>query len=508
MMARSLDPLAVQAGMSLEWRLTSPDAFALTTASPLQRAICRIIDGRPLKELEDVPAVRRALGLDSLGRWGIRRPPLEVALLAGIRSAKSLIAAAAAHGMSQRCDVSRLGPGEIPRIGIVSYRKDQADVILDHLIGRLEASAVLRGTLLDRPTSDGVLVRHPSGRPIEIRVVAGARAGTTLVARWLAGCIFDEFPRLTGPEDGVVNWRDQRDAAILRLLPGAQMLHIGSPWGAVGPAYDMVTKHWGRPTPELVVLKAPAFDMWPEYWTPARLEEAKKDPDAYQTDVLAEFRSPDEALFGVEDVRGAVRPEAGPELGLSYVASMDPATRGNGWCLGVFTRQGKRKRMVCAREWRGSKTDPLSPREVLRDIAAVLRPYGVTRIATDRYYIDALADIAREFGLHLDQHDLSDAERTERYLGIRAKCAAGEVEFPEAVRPDLLRLRKRVTAGGLSVVLPHSADGRHCDFAPVVMLGLGRWIRDETPPSTETPEAKEAKRLLKVSLRRYGRPKD
>ncbi len=98
-------------------------------------------------------------------------------------------------------------------------------------------------------------------------------------------------------------------------------------------------------------------------------------------------------------------------------------------------------------------------------------------------------------------------KQTERYLAIKAKCACGEVELVDAVRADMLRLRKRFTPAGISVQLPHSADGRHCDFAPVVMLGLGRWLKDEIIPSTQTPEAKEAARLLKDSLRRYGRPK-
>ena len=45
----------------LERLLMSPAAFGLTTASPLQRAVCRIIDGLPLGDLASCAEVRAAV---------------------------------------------------------------------------------------------------------------------------------------------------------------------------------------------------------------------------------------------------------------------------------------------------------------------------------------------------------------------------------------------------------------------------------------------------------------
>ncbi len=47
---------------SLEDLLTDESAFGLTTASPLQRAICRIAEGSPLGILAHDDAVWRAMG--------------------------------------------------------------------------------------------------------------------------------------------------------------------------------------------------------------------------------------------------------------------------------------------------------------------------------------------------------------------------------------------------------------------------------------------------------------
>ena len=493
---------AVLAHQPLEWYLTSQDAFGLTTASPLQKAICRVADGEPLGELAEDPTVRAALG----GKLPPECKPREVTLLAGIRAAKSLLAASQAVKASQVCNVSKLGPGEVPRVSVVSLTKDLADVVFSHVVGRMQQSPVLRPLMVGEPSTDTVHVRHPTGRVVQIKVVAGSRAGSSLVARWSAGCIFDEFPRMVGDSDGVVNWDDSRDAVLLRLLPGAQLWHIGSPWAPFGPAYELFSKYFGAPSSSMVVFKAPAHHMNPVHWTPERVEAAKAEPDVYRTDVMAEFATPEEALYSAEMLERAVRVECEPEVGHVYTAAMDPATRGNSWTFGIFTRTGRRKRMVQALQETGSRDNPLSPREVFRStIAPLCRRFGVTRIETDQYYVDALQDIAREFGLYLDQHTLTDREKTERYLALKTKLDEGELEFPPNVKADLQRLRKRVTQAGVQIVLPLTADGRHCDFAPTMMLGFGRYLRDAEPADDKKPMDPEAVRMLKAAEERFGR---
>jgi hypothetical protein len=172
----------------LERLLISPAAFGLTTASPLQRAVCRIIDGLPLEALSSCAEVRAAVGDIAMLP---NAPPAEVLLLSGIRAAKSLIAAATAVRASQTCDLSGLGAGETPRVSVVSLTTDLAKVVFDHIVGNVLARPALKALLIGEPTSDIIVLRHPSGRPVEIKVVAGARAGASLVARWSAGCIFD-----------------------------------------------------------------------------------------------------------------------------------------------------------------------------------------------------------------------------------------------------------------------------------------------------------------------------
>ncbi|HYE92356.1 MAG TPA: hypothetical protein VEA38_15105, partial [Terriglobales bacterium] len=469
--------LDAAARASLEWRLTNELAFGLTTASPLQRAICRIADGKPLGKLALDPAVQRAVGNVLALPHGKR--PRELAILSGIRVAKSLIAACLAVHWALTCDLSKLGPGEIPRISIVSLIKDLADVVYNHIAGRMKQSPLLAPFLAAEPSGESILVRHPSGRLVEIKVVAGSRAGATLVARWSAGCIFDEFPRMVGGDDAVVNWKDMHDAILLRLLPGAQIVDIGSPWAPYGPAYDMVHEHHGKPTEALVVIRAPAPDMNPVFWTPERVEAAKTDPDAYRTDVLAEFASPEASLFNAATVDACFRKEPAvlaPVPGHTYFAAMDPATRGNGWTLVVGTREGGRTRIVLAKEWRGNKAAPLDPAEVLAEIAGTLAAYGVDSVDSDQWMGDALVSLGDQVGLSIVICRYTERQRAEMYLAARTRLESGEIELAPVprLRSDLLQVRKRVTPAGVSVVLPQTSDGRHCDYAPALMLVLAR----------------------------------
>ena len=497
------------AGSSLEWKLTDPLAFRLTTASPLQRAICRVADGVPLGHLAAHSTVIKAIG-DVHGLP--HEKPREMFLLSGIRTAKSLIAACGAFHMAMTCDVSSLRPGETPRVSVVSLKKDLADVIMNHLVGSLKASTLLSRFMLGDPSGDGLLLRHPSGIPVEVCVVAGSRAGSSLVARWSAGCIFDEFPRMVGGDDGVVNWDDMRQAVLLRLLGGCQLWHIGSPWAPYGPAYENVTEYHGKPSGARVVIRAPAPDMNPVTWTPERIAAAKSaDPDAYRTDVLAEFASPEEALFSSESVDRCTRKtplRIVHKEGNTYFAAMDPATRGNGWTLCIATRENGKTVIVRADEWQGSRDEPLDPGEVLAEIAGILAAYKITRVDTDQAMGDALRKLGEQAGISLVQWTLNANERAKRYLAIRTRLDSGEIELPpvQKLRTDLLHLRKRVTPGGMAVDLPSTSDGRHCDFAPALMLCLSRLLPEAVHFDTdvrkrgEDPETKKIReQMLKLA---------
>ena len=465
------------------------------TLSPLQRAVCRIAEGVPLAELADNPHVMLALN----GAVPPAVRPLRLQVLAGIRTGKSLLAAALAYVASQRVDVSRLGPGEVPRISVVSLKMDLAKVIYDHLVGNVRATPWQAGNLIGEPTASTVLLMHPTGRPIEVMVVAGSRAGSSLVSRWSAGCIFDESPRMVGADAGaVVNLDDMIDAVLGRLLPGAQIVDMGSPWAPFGPAFDFQAEFWGEPSARAVVVRARGDHLGPHYWTPAKCTEVRTNSErVYRTDVLAEFADVEAAMFMSERLDDVTRKRLviPYEDRRHYIWVMDPATRANAWTL-VGACEDEREdgttylRVVMAKQWQGSVDEPLDPDAVLVDIAATLKPYACASVISDQYAADALRALGRRHGLTIEEQVVTSRSKVESFSCLATLVDVGGIELPpdKLVMGDLKRVRRVVTQGGIRIELPQTSDGRHCDYAAALAMLSVQPMRHVSPEPERGPE--------------------
>ena len=110
--------------LTLEALLTSPTGFDLTTASPLQRALARVADGRAIGNLLDDAEIERHFGC-SRSSIGLVAPVL-VCVIAGVRGGKSLMAACAAVKGSLTADLSALKQHEIARFAIIAPTVDVA----------------------------------------------------------------------------------------------------------------------------------------------------------------------------------------------------------------------------------------------------------------------------------------------------------------------------------------------------------------------------------------------
>jgi hypothetical protein len=249
----------------------------------------------------------------------------------------------------------------------------------------------------------------------------------------------------------------------------------------------------------MVVARAKAYWLNPVWWTPERLEKYKRAPGNAEkavTNIECEFAGQEDDLFTAQELAQATRElplVLPPTYGCTYVAAIDPGTRRNAWTLVLFTREGSKIRQVLARQWVGTAAEPLKPRQVLGELEEVLSPYGVRDVLTDQYHFDTLRDLGEEFHLNFVQVNMTEKERTERYQGFYLRVAEGLVELaPDAwLRADLQRLRKRVTSGGVVIVLPHTSDGRHCDFAPPCVLATRVYI-DDVKPARPAPGTLEA----------------
>lgn len=203
-----------------------------------------------------------------------------------------------------------------------------------------------------------------------------------------------------------------------------------------------------------------------------------------------------ESLLSPALLDRATRPFPGdvaPEPGVTYVAAQDPGFTRNAWTLVVAAKRftcnalGERLRrsVVLCREWRGTAEQPLDPERVLREIAALLRPYKVRVVETDQYEQFGLRAIGARVGLEVVVRERSSVERLERWEQLSVWLADGEVELPPdpVLRADLLAVRRRLTPNGFSVWWPETPDGRHADYAPATVIALSRATVDPELPA-------------------------
>lgn len=464
---------------TLEDLLTSDWGFRLDTAQPCQRALCRVLEGRDLGDLELDPDVIEMFGGVCPELYG--KAPHMMVLLCAIRTGKSLLSMAHAVYISQKIDLTGLRPGDGVRISILSTGVDTAKATFRHLVGAIESSPWMASLKL-RETADTIELLHPSGREVEIKVVALSRAGSTLVGRFSAGVVIDEAPRLSSDPDNVETIDEALRAIHGRMLPGATVLLPGSPHVPTGAVYELFEKYFGAPTRECVVAKARGAQLNPFWWTEERQEHVKSiDVETYRTDCLAEFRRAPDALFSLQDLEAAVRERVLPVEpdDERYSAALSAGTESNAWYLVIEEHVGQgqdglpRFAVALAQEWRASFDEPLRPKKMAATIAAALRPYGIDHVMCSESTPQELIDEAIEAGITLTPESLSGLELLQRTEEVRTLIESGRYQLPpnKELRRDLLTVKRHQTnTGAIALHLPESSDGRRCPFVPLLAM--------------------------------------
>jgi hypothetical protein len=478
----------MSAALSLEHLLTAPTGFDLP-ASPLQLAIARAADAEPIGDDLTDDEVDRHFGC-ARSRLGLALPVL-VVVVAGVRGGKSMLAACAAVKGCLSADLSKLKVHEIPRFAIVAPTVDNAQATFRLLVGSVTTSPKLKRLVVGEPTADTLTIRRPDGRVVEIVVVAASRGAVTLRSRWLVGFVLDEVALFgSEPTGAAVNSEELLRAAETRLVPGAQGWLISSPFGPQGLLFELYKAHFGEPGRVLVV-HAPTRAMNPSF--PAEQVEAirARQPDVAAREYDAAWIDAESAFFNGQQIDRAMRdaPEVIPfEDGHEYVCAIDPGFRSNSFTAVVATLRatpsGHRPTVVLAKQWTGSKSSPLSPSAVLRELAADLRPYRVDLVYSDMFAGDALRDLADGAGLTLVVETTTQASKLAMYGNLETLLSTSNLDLPPIplLKQDLLGVRRRVGRNGVTVDLARTADGRHSDLAPSTATAIAKAVMAPNVP--------------------------
>lgn len=481
--------------MDLETLYTSHDGFAIETATWLQRAKCRIIDGAPLNDLLaratefDIRSLRAAIGCDPTN-IPAEGPPTEVGDFAPVRCGKSVGFAALAMARSQTIDPSIVRPGEeAPRISILATQLDQAQAVRGHLNVLLERKKLKKYVI--GSDDDSVTVKHPSGLPVQIRVIAAARGGYSIAARWAATVIFDEAPGWNST-DKIVSLEDSADQALSRLLPGAQIVYGGSVWQPSGKCFQMDREHFGKPTRDVVVMRprlvdevTPAQQLNPVYWTPDRVARMRK-ARGFRMHVLNEFGGAS-SVFDFDAVQRAFRnPSRARDWGRPVCIVDASSGKKDAWTFAIcqwidpmlkdedilfeevpggmamvvdsYDRPVAKPGASAARYlhfWKidgfeGGFWEQVRADDIVARVSALCHRAGVRQVFGDQREAFALEADFRRCGLRFTEHPYTSGSKASAVERVRRWLRDGVVIFKEhdRLRSELINFVEKPTPGG------------------------------------------------------------
>lgn len=293
--------------------------------------------------------------------------------------------------------------------------------------------------------------------------------------------------------------------------PGARGRMFSSPLGILGHFYDT----WALgSTAEQVAGHAASWKANPSI-TEEQTRRLERNERKWKREYAAiPTQETDESMLSGALLDRATRATPGdvpPEHGVSYVASTDPGFTRNAWTFCVaakrFVGPRLKRSIVLAREWRGTTDSPLNPKTVLQEIAQLCRPYDVRTVFTDQYERFSLNAIASdpEIGLSVIIPEPWGAiERLAAFENLEMWMANDEVDLPsdKQLRADLLGIRQKLTPNGFTIQLQKTPDGRHCDFAPSVVLSLASALVDPVPQPAQLTLAEREAAAIKADTAR------
>lgn len=415
--------------------------------------------------------------------------PATVVGNAGVRSGKSLLAAMCAliYG-AITADLSNVRPGERVRGLIVAPRVELSLSTFAHVVGTLQASPNLRAYLDGTPNAESLWIKRPDGHRVLIQIVAAAPGGVNLRSTWLIGIVFDEAD-FHDSEDAAVNLAENREAATMRLVPGAQEWVVSSPWIDSGPFYDLVQRYLGKPDDGIVCFHSNSRAMNPTLDPVREAQMRRRDPDKASRELDAIPMTGGGDDFFPASLIDACMVDAPPwAKGTPHFGGTDLGFRKNSSALALShaaTIDGRMRAVLgFVRELRPEKGKPLVPGEVVKTFARDCYDHDCSSMKGDLHYADTaqekLAEIANDasdgiriavsYDEHIPTQESNAAVLTElRRRMLEAQAILGT---DPVLRQQLKGTKSKALPGGKIVVILPKRGQLHGDVLMAAALSL------------------------------------
>ena len=396
--------------------------------------------------------------------------PNETYLICGRRAGKTSIFSLIAVYTAVFNDWSPyLRPGQRGYILLLASDQAQAGEALENIRGIFEASHYL-GDCVERQTSRTIDLKNGIRIGVKTANYRAAR-GYTVVAALLDEAAFLRGDGSANPDVEIIN--ALRPAML--TIPDAMLICASSPFEKRRLVYDAFCRYHGQEDARVLVWKAPTQSMNPAV-DQSKIDAAyTEDPIRARSEYGAEFR-PDRstALLTEKSVRACVldgRGELPPNSNFTYVAFVDPSGgMHDSMTLAIAHWEDGVVAIDCVREW----PSPLSPGEVVKEVAETMRRYWLYETTGDRYAAAFNKELFAQNGV---TYEISSKTKSDLYLDILPRINSGMIKFPDddTLIQQLLSLERKTMGGGREAI--EHPRGQLDDVANAV-AGVASLVRE------------------------------
>jgi hypothetical protein len=384
---------------------------------------------------------------------GNRAPPSrrvrELWCLVGRRGGKSRMAAALA--VYEACFVPhKLAAGETGFVLVLAASKDQAHVVHDYVRGFLRESPVLRKEIESETAGE---IRLRSG----VIIAVHANSFRSIRGKTMLACIFDE----------VSFWRDETSSApdietYRAVLPALMttkgiLIGISTPYRKIGLLFNKHRNHFGQDG-DVLVVQGPSAAFNPSLSQTSINAAIAADPEGASAEWEASFRADISGYLDDATIDAAIdygRPLELPRReGCNYRAFVDASGgRHDHYCVAISHKQDGRYIIDAV----VGVAPPFDPGWTTKQLADVVKRYGVRRITGDAYSAEWTRSAWRHQSL---VYNVAEMTKSELYLEAIPLFTQGLVSLPD--HPRLIRelrlLERRTSRMGRDVV-DHGRSG-------------------------------------------------
>ena len=456
--------------------MASPALFQPFFAEPswdLWRTILKATFGEALNDAEQV-AFRKVTDR-SPPHQRVKKAVYIVGRGGGKDSVASVIATHIAISFDRR---GRLRPGEKASVMCIACDRTQARIVLNYIKAFFELVPALAAMVVD---ARGDFIELNNGVVIEVNT----NSFRSVRGRSILAAIFDE----------VAFWRDENSATPdvevhgavspgLARVAGSMLVLISSAHKRAGLLYQLWREYYGRDDEDVLVVQGQTLDFNPTFDASVIAKDLERDPQLYGAEYLSRWRDDLAAFISRELIESAVdrgvvvRP---PTTSHRYAAFCDPSGGVNDSFTMAIAHREKDTPML---DLLYERAAPFNPSEVVKDIAEVLKSYGLHQVTGDRYAANWPIEAFTKRGIRYIQ---SERDRSQIYLDALPLFTSGRVRLID--KPKLVTqffaLERRTFANGRDRVdHPTAGHDDACNAAAGALVladskGLGFTISEE-----------------------------